>query len=152
MNISRGGGRLATKINITFFVGIEVLNNFHLTIFSKKKQNFLKWLGKIIFMVHDHFSGIRGSDDKNEYVTWNIERDLTVKNCILINFSYHWYLYVMNAGHEFEALDWNYASVQILQATVNSNRLMVISLHLKLTRMNLQMWDHLLSEHWHCKN
>ncbi len=36
----KGGGCLATKINITFSVGIDVLNIFHLTIFSKK--NFLK--------------------------------------------------------------------------------------------------------------
>ncbi len=28
------------------------------------------------------------------------------------DFSHHWYLYVMNADHEFAALDWNYASVQ----------------------------------------
>ncbi len=31
-----GGWRLATKINITFFVGTEILNIFHLTIFSEK--------------------------------------------------------------------------------------------------------------------
>ncbi len=31
-----GRGRLATKIDITFFVAIEVLNIFHLTIFSEK--------------------------------------------------------------------------------------------------------------------
>ncbi len=35
-------GRLATNVNITFFVGFEVLNIFHLTIFSKKKQYFPK--------------------------------------------------------------------------------------------------------------
>ncbi len=70
------------------------------------------------------------------YVMWNIESDLTAKNCILVDFSYHWYLYVMNEDHEFAALHWHYASVQDRQATVNSNRLMVISLHLKLTRMN----------------
>ncbi len=43
---------------------------------------------------------------------WNIGRDLIAKNCILVDFSHHWYLYVMNADHEFAALDWNYASVQ----------------------------------------
>ncbi len=43
---------------------------------------------------------------------WNIERDLTAKNCILVDFSHDWYLYVMNADHEFAVLDWNYASVQ----------------------------------------
>ncbi len=43
---------------------------------------------------------------------WNIERDLTDKNCILVDFSHHWYLYVMNVDHEFTALDWNYASIQ----------------------------------------
>ncbi len=31
-------GGLATHINVTFFVGIEVLNIFHLTIFSKKTK------------------------------------------------------------------------------------------------------------------
>ncbi len=29
-----------------------------------------------------------------------------------VDFSYHWYLFVMNADHKFAALDWNYASVQ----------------------------------------
>ncbi len=43
---------------------------------------------------------------------WNIERDLTTKNCILVNFSHHWYSYVINAVPEFAALHWNYASVQ----------------------------------------
>ncbi len=32
-------GRLTTKINITFFMGTEVLNIFHLTILKKKKNN-----------------------------------------------------------------------------------------------------------------
>ncbi len=36
--ILRGRRHLATKPNITFFVGNEVLNIFHLTIFSKKKK------------------------------------------------------------------------------------------------------------------
>ncbi len=40
MAVLRGGGRLATKINITFFVGI-VLNIFHLTTFSEKKKQYL---------------------------------------------------------------------------------------------------------------
>ncbi len=43
---------------------------------------------------------------------WNIERDLTAKNCISVDFSYHWYLYVLHVDHEFVALDWNYASIQ----------------------------------------
>ncbi len=34
--VLRGGGHLAIKINITFFVGIHVLNIFYLTTFSKK--------------------------------------------------------------------------------------------------------------------
>ncbi len=43
MIVLRGKGCLATKINITFFVGNAVLNIFHLTIFLKKKtQYFLK--------------------------------------------------------------------------------------------------------------
>ncbi len=36
MTVLRGVGRLATKINITFFVSIDVLNIFYLTTFSKK--------------------------------------------------------------------------------------------------------------------
>ncbi len=36
----------------------------------------------------------------------------TVKNCILVDFSHHWYSNVINADHEFAALYWNYASVQ----------------------------------------
>ncbi len=38
LNVLKGRGRLATKINITFFVGNEILNVFYLTIFSKKKE------------------------------------------------------------------------------------------------------------------
>ncbi len=45
-------------------------------------------------------------------MTWNIERDLTAKNCILVDFSHRWYLNIMNADHEFTALDWNYAFVR----------------------------------------
>ncbi len=29
-----------------------------------------------------------------------------------VDFSHRWYLFVMNAYHDFTALDWNYASVQ----------------------------------------
>ncbi len=36
MTILRGKGRLATKVNITFFVGNEVLNIFYFAIFLKK--------------------------------------------------------------------------------------------------------------------
>ncbi len=43
---------------------------------------------------------------------WNTEKDLTAKSCILVDFSHHWYLYVINADDEFAAVDWNYASVQ----------------------------------------
>ncbi len=35
MTVLRRRGHLATKVNIPFFVGNEVLNIFHLTIFSK---------------------------------------------------------------------------------------------------------------------
>ncbi len=38
-------------------------------------------------------------------MTWNIERNLASKNGNLVDFSYHWYLYVMNADHEFTVLD-----------------------------------------------
>ncbi len=59
----RTGGRLAIKINITFFGGIDVLNIFHLTIFlkktifskitAKKKYNFFfyKWGTEYSFKV-----------------------------------------------------------------------------------------------------
>ncbi len=40
MTILRGGRRLATKINITFLVGIDVFNIFHLTIFFEKTNIF----------------------------------------------------------------------------------------------------------------
>ncbi len=36
--VLRGRGRWATKINITFLVGNDILKTFHLTIFSKKKK------------------------------------------------------------------------------------------------------------------
>ncbi len=49
-----GRGRLAIKINITFFVGINVLNIFHLTTFSKKKKN-SKITVKNYFWGHDYF-------------------------------------------------------------------------------------------------
>ncbi len=55
---------LSTKINITFFVGIEVLNIFHITI---KKKEIPEYQQKIMFKGHDHFSGNEVSDDKNEY-------------------------------------------------------------------------------------
>ncbi len=38
MAIFKGRGRLVTKINITFFMGNEVLNVSYLTIFSKKNK------------------------------------------------------------------------------------------------------------------
>ncbi len=38
ITILRGRGCLATKININFFVRNKVLNIFHITIFSKKKE------------------------------------------------------------------------------------------------------------------
>ncbi len=44
-------------------------------------------------------------------MTWNIERDLTVKNCIL-GWFFTSLVFVMNAHHDFTALDWNYVSVQ----------------------------------------
>ncbi len=63
----------------------------------------------ILTTYHYHFNFIRMIKTN---VTWNIERDFTAKNCILVDFSHHWYLYVTNADHELAALDWNYASVQ----------------------------------------
>ncbi len=66
MTILRGRGRLATKININFLVGNEILNIFRLTIFKKKKTIFSKITRKKIFRGHDHFSRNEASDDKNE--------------------------------------------------------------------------------------
>ncbi len=68
MTVLRGGeeGCLATKINITFFVDIEVLNIFHLTTFSKKTI-FPKITGNKHFWGHDLLWGTGTSDDKNEY-------------------------------------------------------------------------------------
>ncbi len=43
-----GRGRLGTKINITFFVGVEVLNIFHLIIFPKK--NFFQSNSEKVFL------------------------------------------------------------------------------------------------------
>ncbi len=51
MTVLRGGKRLATKINLTFFVGIDVLNIFRLTPFLKKtlfstiRENFVVFFG-----------------------------------------------------------------------------------------------------------
>ncbi len=66
MTVLRGGGRLATKINITFLVGIDVLNIFYLTTFSEKNI-FSKITAKNYFGRRDHFWGSGASDDKNEY-------------------------------------------------------------------------------------
>ncbi len=38
MTVWRGRRRLATKIDVIFFVGNVLLNIFYLTIFSKKKK------------------------------------------------------------------------------------------------------------------
>ncbi len=56
-----------TKINITFFVGIEVLNIFHLTIFSKKTI-FSKITAKNNFGGTTSCEEEKGrSDNKSEY-------------------------------------------------------------------------------------
>ncbi len=57
---------MATKINITFFVSIDVLNIFYLISFSKKTI-FSKITVKNNFWGHDHFWGNGASDDKNKY-------------------------------------------------------------------------------------
>ncbi len=49
-----GDGHLATKINLTSFVGIEVSNIFHLTFFSEKKKN-SKIIAKNNFGARDYF-------------------------------------------------------------------------------------------------
>ncbi len=82
-----------------------------------------------------------------KYVTWNKERDLIANDCILVDFSHHWYSYVMNVDHEFAALDWNQSSVQDTAGHSELKSLDGDFLNLKLTRINLQMWDHLLPEH-----
>ncbi len=46
----QGRGHLATKINITFFVGIDGLNIFYLTIFSKKKNNIFQNKSEKLFL------------------------------------------------------------------------------------------------------
>ncbi len=50
VTVLRGGGSLARKINITFFVGIDVLNIFHITTFSKKKRNIFQNNNKKLFL------------------------------------------------------------------------------------------------------
>ncbi len=62
MPVLRGGQRLATKINITFFLGIDVLNIFHFTTWKKKKTIFSKITVKNYFprvggAEADHFWG-----------------------------------------------------------------------------------------------
>ncbi len=61
-----GRGASGTKINITFFVGIDVLNIFHLTKFSKKNNIFQNNSEKV-FSWHDPFRGNGASDDKKGY-------------------------------------------------------------------------------------
>ncbi len=67
MTILRGSGRLTTKINVNFFVRIEFLNIFHITIFSEKETIFCKINMKNNFSGAWHFSGNGLSNDKNEY-------------------------------------------------------------------------------------
>ncbi len=55
-SLLKGRGRRTTKMNITFFMGNEVLNIFHLTIFPKK-ATFLETMGEKILGGHDHFLG-----------------------------------------------------------------------------------------------
>ncbi len=52
-----GRGHLATKINITFFVGIDVLNIFYLTTFSKKNNIFQNISEKLFLGVVTVFEG-----------------------------------------------------------------------------------------------
>ncbi len=66
MTVLRGGKRLATKIKIAFFVGIDVLNIFHLTTFSKKSI-FSRITVKNDFGRHDHFWGNGVLDVTNIY-------------------------------------------------------------------------------------
>ncbi len=65
MTVLRGVGHLATKVNITFFVGVDVLNIFHLTTFSKKTI-FSKISAKNYFWGAWPFLRERRADDKNE--------------------------------------------------------------------------------------
>ncbi len=66
MTILRGRGFQATKININFFVRNELLNIFHITIFSKKTI-FSKIIMKSNFWRSYYFSGNGMSDNKSEY-------------------------------------------------------------------------------------
>ncbi len=74
-----GTGCLATKININFFGKNGVLNIFHITIFSKKKNKpiFSNITEKNYFWGHDHFSENGVSDNKNGcdlfYAKWGTE-------------------------------------------------------------------------------
>ncbi len=58
----------------------------------------------------------------------------------------------MNADHKFAALDWNYASVL---DTADHSELKLIDGDfptVEITRINLQMRDYVLPEHWFCKS
>ncbi len=61
-----GGDHQVTKINTTFFVGNEVSNIFHLTIFSSTTI-FSKITARNNFGRRDYFLGKGTPDDKNEY-------------------------------------------------------------------------------------
>ncbi len=59
-----GRGQLATKINITFFVGFDVLNIFYLTTFSKRKHIFQNISEKLFLMDVTIFEGTGGRTTK----------------------------------------------------------------------------------------
>ncbi len=75
MTVLKGRVCLATKINVTFFVGNEVLHVFYETIFSKKKINKKAIFFSEITLENNFFGreeddqiwGNGASDDKNEY-------------------------------------------------------------------------------------
>ncbi len=93
-----GRGRLGTKINVTFFVGIDVLNILHLTTFSKKTI-----FSKIT--VKNYSSGswpfLRERalpDDKNEY---NLILENGVPNTVLKFFPKKPYMSDLNPKNWF---------------------------------------------------
>ncbi len=76
-----GKRRLATKINIIFFVGINVLNIFHSITFSKKTI-FSKITAKNYFWGHDYFWG-NGAPTTKINITFFLEGGKRVPNTVL---------------------------------------------------------------------
>ncbi len=75
MTILRGREHSATKISITFFVGNEVLNIFHLTIlffFFLEKTIFFKITAISNSRGHDHFYKKGALNERNTNITFSV--------------------------------------------------------------------------------